>query len=62
MPAPTDPEAMALLATDTKPPYRADLDAADVGKTAYYAMRWVNIRGQPAPRSARTSINLIDFN
>ncbi len=54
-PAPTDPAAMPLLATDTKPPYRADLNADDIGKTAYYAMRWVNTRGQPGPWSAITS-------
>lgn len=45
---------MPFLATDTKAPYRADLEAADIGKTAYYAMRWVNTRGVPGPRSQTT--------
>jgi hypothetical protein len=53
-PAPTDPEAMPFLATDTRAPYRSDLEAADVGKASYYALRWVNTRGQAGPWSAIT--------
>jgi len=58
-PAPTDPNAMPFLATDTKTPHRNDFDAADVGKTAYYAFRWTNTRAQPGPWS-EISGNLIN--
>lgn len=47
--APTNPDAMQYLANDSKSPYRNDLDPGDVGKTAYYAVRWVNTTGQPGP-------------
>lgn len=49
--APTDPEAMTFLAIETRPPYRADFDAADVGKTVYFALRWMNNRGETGPWS-----------
>jgi hypothetical protein len=57
--APTDPDTMPSLAIDTKTPYRADLDPADTGKTAYYALRWVNTRGNPGPWSAIASYPII---
>lgn len=53
--APTDPDAMGLLALDTKAPHRTDFEAGDVGKTAYYAQRWVNTTGQPGPWGPITS-------
>lgn len=53
--APVNPDAMPLLALDTKSPHRTDFDAADPGKTAYYAQRWVNTRGEPGPWSVITS-------
>lgn len=49
--APTDPEAMHFLAIETRMPYRADFEAADVGKTVYFALRWVNTRGESGPWS-----------
>jgi hypothetical protein len=49
--APTDPEAMSLLAIETRMPYRADFEAGDIGKTVYFAMRWLNTRGKPGPWS-----------
>ncbi|HEY0548239.1 MAG TPA: hypothetical protein VGF13_01480 [Verrucomicrobiae bacterium] len=49
--APTDPNAMAFLAIETRAPYRADFEAMDVGKTVCFALRWVNTRGQPGPWS-----------
>lgn len=58
-PAPTDPNAMAFLANETKPPQRNDLDPADVGKTAYCAQRWVNTRGEPGPWSPITSYPIL---
>ena len=53
-PAPLDPGAMPFLATDSKAPHRADLEASEIGQTAYYAFRWVNTRQQPGPWSAIT--------
>ena len=47
--APTDPNAMPYLATDSKTPHRTDLEPGDVGKTAYYCQRWVNKTQQPGP-------------
>jgi hypothetical protein len=57
--APTDPDTMPFLAIDTKTPYRAELDPNDVGKTAFYAMRWMNTRGNPGPWSAIASYPII---
>lgn len=53
--APVNPDAMPLLALDTRSPHRTDFDPADPGKTAYYAQRWVNTRGEPGPWSVITS-------
>jgi hypothetical protein len=53
--APTDPETMPLLALESKTPHRNDLEAADVGKLVYYALRWVNTAGDPGPWSLITS-------
>lgn len=50
--APVDPGAMQFLAIETRMPYRADFEATDVGKTAYFALRWLNTRGVPGPWSA----------
>lgn len=49
--APVDPSTMAFLAMETRAPYRADFEAMDIGKTVYFALRWVNTRGQPGPWS-----------
>lgn len=57
-PAPTDPDAMPFLATDTKAPYRADLEAADIGKTAYYALRWSTPAAFPARGVRSPAISL----
>ena len=48
---PTDPDEMSLLAVETRMPYRADFEQTDIGKTAYFVMRWLNTRGQPGPWS-----------
>ena len=50
--APVDPNAMAFLAIETRMPYRADFEAMDIGKTVYFALRWLNTRGEPGPWSA----------
>jgi len=49
--APTDPEAMSLLAIATRSPYRADYEATAVGQTVYFALRWRNTKGAPGPWS-----------
>lgn len=49
--APTDPAAMHQVAMETRSPYRADYDVADIGKTVYFALRWLNTRGEPGPWS-----------
>ncbi|MBC8096333.1 MAG: hypothetical protein H7Y43_11015 [Akkermansiaceae bacterium] len=46
-----NPNAMAFLAIETRTPYRADFEAGDVGKTVYFAFRWLNTKGQPGPWS-----------
>jgi hypothetical protein len=53
--APTDPDTLPFLANETKTPHRNDLAAADVGKTVYYAQRWINTVGAPGPWSPITS-------
>ena len=50
-PAPTDPDGMAPLATDSKAPHRTDFSADEVGHVAYYALRWLSTRGAPGPWS-----------
>jgi hypothetical protein len=40
-----------FLALDTKSPYVANYDLADVGKQVWYRFRWVNKLGQPGPWS-----------
>jgi hypothetical protein len=42
---------MSLLAIETRMPYRADFDPEDVGKVVYFALRWINTRGQAGPWS-----------
>ena len=49
--APVNPETMAFLAVETRPPYRADFEATDIGKTVYFALRWQNTRGETGPWS-----------
>lgn len=53
--APVNPENMAFLATESRTPYRADFSAEDIGKTVYFACRWVNSRFQPGPWSQISS-------
>ena len=49
--APTDAATMPMLALDSRPPHRTDFDSGDVGKTAYYALRWVSGKGEQGPWS-----------
>ena len=49
--APQAPAECTYLATDTASPYVATFDGADVGKTVWYMLRWVNTRGEQGPWS-----------
>ncbi len=57
--APTDPNAMPFLANETKTPNRNDFDPADAGKTVYYALRWINTKGDPGPWSTISSYPIL---
>lgn len=48
---PVNPETMPQLAMETRAPHRNDFDPGDEGKTAHYALRWLNTRGHPGPWS-----------
>lgn len=48
---PSDPSQCQFVALDTETPYVADYAGAQVGKRAYYYLRWVNKQGQPGPWS-----------
>ena len=41
----------SFLATDTKGPYEATYDVADIGKRIWYRFRWINKIGQTGPWS-----------
>jgi hypothetical protein len=47
--APTGPEAMHLQAVDRSTPYLMEFESSDAGKTAWWALRWVNTRGEHGP-------------
>jgi hypothetical protein len=42
---------MAFLALETRVPYRADFEPADVGKPVFFAFRWMGKNNQPGPWS-----------
>lgn len=48
---PKSADDCTYLATDTASPYVATFDGEDVGKTAWYMLRWVNTRGERGPWS-----------
>lgn len=48
---PVDPNTMPLLVIETRPRYRADFAPTEVGKTVYFALRWINTRGEHGPWS-----------
>ncbi len=48
---PTDPDSMSQLAMESRSPHRNDFDPGDEGKTAFYALRWLNTAGDPGPWS-----------
>ena len=46
---PTNLDEMQFLGLDTRTPYVSEFDSEDIGKTAYYRLRWVNRRGEAGP-------------
>ena len=48
----TDPASLPFIGIQTKNPVAVNFSSADVGKTAYYAGRWVTRRGLVGPWSA----------
>ena len=52
---PADPAGFKWLALDSATPYLQVHDAGDVGKTAHYALRWENTRGETGPWSVVVS-------
>ena len=50
-PAPANPDTMPQLAMESRSPHRNDFDPGDEGKTAFYALRWLNTTGDPGPWS-----------
>ena len=53
--APTGPGDLTYLALDTRSPYVAEYDGADVGKIAHYRLRWLSTRGERGPWSQTVS-------
>lgn len=53
--APRDVSELTYAGTDTATPFVQKFDGDKVGKTAYYALRWVNTRGESGPWSAIVS-------
>jgi hypothetical protein len=57
-PAPTDPEQLQFLGTDTRTPYVAEYSGEDAGKVAHYMLRWVNTKGEQGPWSQTVSATI----
>ena len=56
--APAGPDAMHLQAVDKSTPYIMEFESADAGKTAWWALRWVNSKGEHGPWSATVSATI----
>ena len=55
---PAGPAAMHLQAVDRSTPYLMEFDSADAGKTAWWALRWVNTAGEHGPWSTTVSATI----
>ncbi len=55
---PADLEQFPWVALDSATPYLMLHNAADAGKTAYYALRWENTRGETGPWSDAASATI----
>lgn len=54
----SDPEDLKFNGVVTRNPYVITYDAADAGKKAYIAGRWINAKGQRGPWSGITSMTI----
>ena len=57
-PAPTDEKQCGYAARDTASPYLYEFDVADVGKTAYWLVRWVNRANDCGPVGTMVSAKI----
>jgi hypothetical protein len=57
-PAPTDPDQLQFLGTDTRTPYIATYSGQEAGKVAHYMLRWVNTKGEQGPWSQTVSATI----
>ncbi|WP_446421963.1 hypothetical protein [Coleofasciculus sp.] len=55
-PPPTDPKELTFVALDTATPYVMEFKGEDVGKIAYFMLRWVNRKGESGPWSQTVSM------
>lgn len=56
--APKDVSELIYVATNTASPYVVKFDGNMVGKTVYYWLRWVNMRGEAGPWSVAVSATI----
>jgi hypothetical protein len=57
--APKDPSELTFLATSTRTPYTVMFEGADVGKTIWYWLRWVNTKGERGPWGSPVSAMVV---
>jgi len=57
--APKDASELTYVAICTASPYTVKFDGAKAGKTAYYWLRWVNMRGEYGPWSTTISAMVV---
>ena len=55
---PANQSELHYEATDTKTPQDVHFEVSDVGKTAYYWLRWENTKGETGPWSAMVSATI----
>lgn len=57
--SPVDTSGLVFLGTNTSSPYLSTFDGKHAGKTVYYRLRWVNLRGEPGPWSSIISAMVV---
>lgn len=57
--APRDASELSFVGTDTSSPHIVSFEGANVGKTVYYWLRWVNTRGEHGPWSSTISAMVV---
>ncbi len=56
--APASENDYRFLAEDSKTPYEHDFEMSEVGKTAFYLLRWINTRNETGPWSSIVSATI----